>query len=381
MTNILKKVEKSIPLTWYYEADHFNKEMMKIWSTDWIYACHINQLKDPLSFITLNIAKFNVIILRDKNDSLVSYLNTCQHRGSILCNEPKGTLKKNMLVCPYHQWSYDASDGKLIKTSSFQIPKDFDKADYGLKKVEIKVWNGLIFVNFSQKEVEWDTQNRFQDYDPAINQIELEKFEVGHIWKKVINCNWKIFWENYSECLHCPNIHPELSDLVPVYGRRLMDIKEDPDWEKKSEINHPKFQGGLREDAETWSTDGNTQGKMIQKLKGIDSFQGHIYLTAWPSMFIAVFADHVRVVRILPINNEQTEVSAEWIFEASTNRDEHYDKKNVVDFAILVMSQDGDACELNQKGVYNPSLESGVLMPEEYEVKRFHDWVKTKISE
>ena len=381
MTNILKKVEKSIPLTWYYDADHFNKEMMKIWSIDWIYACHINQLKDPLSFITLNIAKFNVIILRDKNDSLVSYLNTCQHRGSILCNEPKGTLKKNMLVCPYHQWSYDASDGKLIKTSSFQIPKDFDKADYGLKKVEIKVWNGLIFVNFSQKEVEWDTQNRFQDYDPAINQIELEKFEVGHIWKKVINCNWKIFWENYSECLHCPNIHPELSDLVPVYGRRLMDIKEDPDWGKKSEINHPKFQGGLRENAETWSTDGSTQGKMIQKLKDIDSFQGHIYLTAWPSMFIAVFADHVRVVRILPINNEQTEVSAEWIFEASTNRDEHYDKKNVVDFAILVMSQDGDACELNQKGVYNPSLESGVLMPEEYEVKKFHDWVKTKISE
>ena len=53
----------------------------------------------------------------------------------------------------------------------------------------------------------------------------------------------------------------------------------------------------------------------------------------------------------------------------------------MVDFAILVMSQDGDACELNQKGVYNPSLESGVLMPEEYEVKRFHDWVKTKISE
>ena len=381
MTNILKNVEKSLPLKWYYDSRHFEEEVSKIWSQDWIYACHENRLHEPLSFITLNIFKFNIIILRDKNDNLVSYLNTCHHRGSILCKEPSGALKKNILVCPYHQWSYDVSDGKLLKTSSFKLPEDFDSANYGLTKVEIKLWNGLIFVNFSQKKIEWNIKSRFQDYDAAVNEIELAQFEVGHTWKKVINCNWKIFWENYSECLHCPNIHPELSDLVPVYGRRLMDIKEDPDWEEKSKTVHPKFQGGLRHGSETWSSDGSAQGKMIGKLKDMESFQGHIYLTTWPSMFMAVFADHVRVVRVLPINNEQTEVSAEWIFEKSTNQDIAYDKKNVVDFAILVMKQDGEACELNQKGVYNNAMNSGILMPEEYEVKRFHDWIRNRISE
>ena len=44
------------------------------------------------------------------------------------------------------------------------------------------------------------------------------------------------------------------------------------------------------------------------------------------------------------------------------------------------MSQDGEACELNQKGLYNPGINSGVLMPEEYEVKRFQDWVRSKVK-
>jgi Rieske 2Fe-2S family protein len=158
-----------------------------------------------------------------------------------------------------------------------------------------------------------------------------------------------------------------------------MDIKEDPNWEEKITNDDPKFNGGLRKGSETWSMNGSAQGKIIEKLKDKKDFQGHIYITNWPSMFLAIFADHVRVVRILPIDNERTEVSAEWLFEKSTYKDKNYDKSNVVDFAIKVMKQDGEACELNQKGIYNPGINSGILMPEEYEVKRFQDWVRKKV--
>ena len=53
--------------------------------------------------------------------------------------------------------------------------------------------------------------------------------------------------------------------------------------------------------------------------------------------------------------------------------------KNVVDFAVLVMKQDAEACELNQKGIHNPIRKSGSLMPEEYEIKRFHNWLRKKL--
>ena len=376
---ILTSVSKSLPFSWYFKENHFKKELDKIWSNEWIYACHENNIKKPLSYITLQISQFNIIILRDKNGKICSYLNTCNHRGSTLCKDERGTLKSGLLSCPYHQWSYDSSDGRLIKTSSFVVPKNFNKSKLGLKKIKLKIWNGLIFINLSEKNSRWNVKSRFQDYDSVISQIEFEKFELGHRWNKIINCNWKIFWENYSECLHCPNIHPELSDLVPIYSRRLMDIKEDPNWKEKVENNDPKFSGGLRKGSETWSLDGSAQGKIINKLKNKKEFNGHIYITNWPSMFLAIFTDHVRVVRMLPIDSEHTKVSAEWLFEKSTLDDRSYDKKNVIDFAIKVMMQDSDACELNQKGIYNPRINSGILMPEEYEVKRFQDWVRKKV--
>ena len=86
-----------------------------------------------------------------------------------------------------------------------------------------------------------------------------------------------------------------------------MDIKEDPDWEEKIGNDDPKFSGGLRKGSETWSLNGSAQGKIIKELKNKKNFQGHIYITNWPSMFLAIFVDHVRVVRVLPIDHENQE--------------------------------------------------------------------------
>ncbi|MBL6862052.1 MAG: aromatic ring-hydroxylating dioxygenase subunit alpha [Pelagibacterales bacterium] len=378
-SNNLEQSVQSLPLQSYYDSKNFEDELKAIWQNEWIYACHEKSLKEPLSFITLKISNYNVVILRDKNSELVAYLNTCRHRGSILCEEDSGKLKKNLLVCQYHQWSYNVSDGKLVKTSSFEIPANFNPDDHTLHKVQMQIWNGLIFINFNNK-AKWDIDSMFQDYDDTVNKVGLENFEIGHTWQKTIKCNWKIFWENYSECLHCPNIHPELSDLVPVYSRRIMDIKDSPDWEELSKTPDPKFQGGLKEGAETWSSDGSAQGHKLKALSEVKDFPGHIYLTNWPSMFMAIFIDHIRIVRVTPIDKENMSLSVDWFFESATLADPKYDKKNVVDFATLVMGQDGDACELNQKGVYNPAAKTGTLMPEEYELKRFHDWLRQKVN-
>ena len=378
-SNNLEQSVQSLPLQSYYDEKKFEDELTAIWQNEWIYACHEKSLSEPLSYITLKISNYNVVILRDKNNQLVAYLNTCRHRGSILCEADSGKLKRNLLVCQYHQWSYDVSDGKLVKTSSFEIPDNFNHEEHSLYKVQMNIWNGLIFINFNNKAT-WNTASMFQDFDETVNKVGLENFEIGHTWQKNIKCNWKIFWENYSECLHCPNIHPELSDLVPVYSRRIMDIKDSPNWEELAVKPDPKFQGGLKKGAETWSSDGSAQGNKIKALSDIKDFPGHIYLTTWPSMFMAIFIDHIRIVRVNPIDKENMSLSVDWLFESETLADPNYDKKNVVDFATLVMGQDGDACELNQKGVYNPTSKPGTLMPEEYELKRFHDWLRQKVN-
>ena len=375
---ILKQAEKSLPLKWYYDQSQFDLEVSKIWADDWFYVTHESALSEPLSFVTVEVSKYNILLLKDKDGKINSYFNTCSHRGSVLQKDSSGRLKSNLLVCPYHQWSYNASNGDLVRTTSINDPKDFDKKSKCLTKVNLKIWNGLIFVNLNNK-AKWDAESVFVDYSAAFLKLNVSDYKLGHTWKKNIQCNWKIFWENYSECLHCPNLHPELSDLVPIYGRRLVDIKDDPDWEKLIENPDPKFQGGMREGVQTWSMDGSAQGHKDKYLESMNDFPGYIYMTSWPSVFIAIFTDHIRMVRILPMSNDETEITAEWLFREATLNDPNYDKNNVIDFAVMVMKQDGEACELNQKGVYNPAREAGTLMPEEYEIKRFHDWLKSKI--
>ncbi|MFW1447835.1 SRPBCC family protein, partial [Vibrio parahaemolyticus] len=74
----------------------------------------------------------------------------------------------------------------------------------------------------------------------------LSELVVGHRFRKAIACNWKVFWENYNECLHCPGVHPRLSQLVPLFGRGLQDVRDDPRWQQHSQNDDPKYRGGLR---------------------------------------------------------------------------------------------------------------------------------------
>ena len=126
----------------------------------------------------------------------------------------------------------------------------------------------------------------------------LEDLVSGHVFTKVMNCNWKIFWENFNECLHCPGVHKHLSHLVPIYGRGLMARHDDPDWAKHADNDAPEFSGRLRDGAETWSEDGRSHGPQFQNLTEAERAAGQTYAPNLPSMFIVGHVDYVRTVRL-----------------------------------------------------------------------------------
>jgi Rieske 2Fe-2S family protein len=208
----------------------------------------------------------------------------------------------------------------------------------------------------------------------------MEDLVVGHSYRKVLNCNWKIFWENFNECLHCPNVHPELCDLVPIYGRAIMARRDDPEWEARAAENDPRVAGGLRTGAETWSMDGRAQG-MLPGLTEAEKVPGQRYGTVLPSCFIVAHLDYVRIVRITPLSPETMELSSDWLFHPEMLAQPNFDKARITDFATLVLDQDGAACEINQRGLKAAAFEHGVLMQEEYEVFLFQDWVREALGE
>ncbi|MDH5354163.1 MAG: aromatic ring-hydroxylating dioxygenase subunit alpha, partial [Gammaproteobacteria bacterium] len=265
----------------------------------------------------------------------------------------------------------------LIATSSRAEAVDFDKSDYPLHQVNVKEWRGGVFVSLADNPP--DLEQSFERDSDRTENWPMDELVVGHTWNKIMNCNWKIFWENFNECLHCPNIHPELCDLVPIYGRRISNYRDDPNWRVYANNDNPKYGGGLKEGARSWSLSGKASGQTFASLTEEEIERGQSYFVSLPSVFIAAHVDYMRTVRILPLGPEQTEIEVEWLFPQETLDRDDFDLADITDFAILVMQQDAVASELNQQGIHSIKFKQGVLMPEEHYVKGFQDWVRAQL--
>jgi Rieske 2Fe-2S family protein len=171
-----------------------------------------------------------------------------------------------------------------------------------------------------------------------------------------------------------------LSQLVPIFGRALLRERDDPNWRAHAEDQNPKFKGGLRAGAVTWSRDGNLTGTVFRGLSEQDRKTGQLYATSLPSAFIVGHIDYVRAVRVRPLGPEKTELRVEYLFAPEAMRDPRFDLSNVVDFADLVMTEDAEICEVNQRGLRALPHGGGVLMPEEYRVHSLQEWIRAQLA-
>ena len=375
--NGLKTHTEGLPADAYFDASRHERELQRIWHRNWIYVGRSSQIARPRAFRTFELGDQKLLLVRDDDGALQGFHNTCRHRGAALCRENHGVMPSGAIICPYHAWTYNLQGG-LLRTSSKRHAEGFDTADYSLYKVGVREWRGFIFVALTDRPPPFERL-----FDLPLNRVDawpLENLQVGHVLLKTVRCNWKIFWENYNECLHCPGVHPRLSQLVPIYGRGLLEERDDPNWTLNAADPDPKFKGGLRTGASTWSLDGQLSGVPFADLSDEDRKLGAIYLTGLPSMFMVGHLDYVRVVRLLPLGPECTEMRVEYLFSAETLANVRFDMRNVVDFTNLVMTEDAEVCELNQRGLHAAPHVGGVVMPEEYVIRQFHEWIGSELA-
>jgi Rieske 2Fe-2S family protein len=375
--NGLSEHTEGLPADAYFDPRQYERELQRIWYRNWVYVGRSSDLNRARGFRTFEIGDQRILLVRDEQRVLQGFYNTCRHRGAALCREPEGMLRAGTIVCPYHAWVYNLQ-GDLLRTSSKAHASGFDVADFPLYRISVKEWNGFIFVALNDRPPPFE-----KVFDLPLNRLDawpLEELVVGHVLSKTMQSNWKIFWENYNECLHCPGVHPQLSQLVPIYGRGLMEERDDPQWRAHAADPNPKFKGGLRSGAATWSLDGKTTGVPFPGISDADRKAGYVYMTGLPSVFLVGHVDYVRAVRLLPLGPELTELRVEYLFSPQTLADPQFDLRNVVDFTNRVMTEDAQVCELNQLGLRARPHIRGVVMPEEYAVRQFHEWLRAELA-
>lgn len=363
---LLDHCPATLPAEAYFDRDWFDREMAAIWRREWVYAGRLNDVPEH-TLRRVEVAAESVLLARGKGDAASAFFNVCRHRGAELCGAEDRAYNGRLISCPYHAWAYDG-DGRLRSTGFATPGDDFDRSAHGLFPVASKLWAGGIYLCLSPDPPEFAPDLGVG----ALDNWPMDRLVTGHVVEKVLACNWKIFWENYNECLHCPGIHPALSQRVPVYRKGIMSA---------GETGGAPFDGPVLADgAVSWTVSGRPCGPEFPRLSPRERETAHNFVTLYPSSFTVAHVDYVRTVSLKPLGPEETRLTAEWLFPPETLAAGDFDLADVVDFATGVLNEDGAACEMNQRGLKSSAYRSGRLMPQEFDIAHFHDWVRTRLG-
>src|SRR5215467_13950500 len=202
----------TIPSSWYTSKNFYDLELKTVFSNSWQLAGRVDQVREPGSYVTTDIAGEPVVIVRGNDGVLRSFFNVCRHHAAAVMTEPEG--KAAQLRCPYHGWTYSL-EGELKGTPDFSGVCDFDRASNGLVSLEIAEWENWVFVKLVQGRAMSIEDFLGEDLVAQMSGLQLKDlhwFERRHYH---FDCNWKVFVDNYLDGgYHVPYLHKGLNSIL-----------------------------------------------------------------------------------------------------------------------------------------------------------------------
>ena len=92
------KSAKTLPGSYYFDPDYYDREKTQIFYKTWQYVGHVSMLAGPSSYIVREIADESIIVLRGQDEEIRAFYNVCQHRAHRLL-EGEGRLRAG-ITCP-----------------------------------------------------------------------------------------------------------------------------------------------------------------------------------------------------------------------------------------------------------------------------------------
>jgi phenylpropionate dioxygenase-like ring-hydroxylating dioxygenase large terminal subunit len=225
--------------------------------------------------------------------------------------------------------------------------------------VRTATWQGFVFATRSDAVA--DLEPWLGDLIEHVERFDFASLRRGHRITYDVAANWKLIAENYSECYHCPGLHPQLNRLTPYDVGA--DYETDGAW-----------QGGwmeLRDGFETMALDGGHRvGPPMCGMTPTDERRID-YLVVWPTLLLSVHPDYLLVHYLQPLGPNRTRIVCDWLFEPATMAAANFDPTHVVEFWDLTNRQDWHVCELQQQGTASAAFHAGRYANNEPSVHAF----------
>ena len=336
---------KSLPQKYFVSPDIFTKEQAEIFSKEWLLVGHQSQIPDAGDYIVQRVNHESLFVIRDRGAKIHGFFNVCRHRGSRLIEDNCGN--RAAIQCPYHAWIYGL-DGRLIGAPHMDEVPGFEKADYPLHEVNLGIWEGFIFVNLRDASAERGDYSLEHWFAPLSGKFSHWNMSILQPAKRIeydVRANWKLIFENYSECYHCPGVHPQLQKVSP-YDSAKNDLREGP------------FLGGFMKinPGKSLTMSGNACAAFVGK---IENLQQVFYYSIFPNMLLSLHPEYVMVHQLWPQSPERTLIVCDWFFHPEAFKRSNFNPEDAVEFWDMVNRQDWHVCELSQQGISSRAYDPG----------------------
>lgn len=320
---------RALPACYYTDPRMGALDASAVFARSWQLVCHQSQVAGVGDHVVTTISGLPLLIVRSDALTIRAFHNVCRHRaGPVASCDGKGA---KALRCRYHGWTYGL-DGVLKGAPEMGRTEDFEPSDILLPEVHVQVWQGLVFVATGDAPP-------FTDLVAGIDarlgpDRSLDGFEFHHRASWEMDCNWKVYVDNYLEGYHVPHIHPGLNSLLDYRSY----VTETAPWYS--------FQFSPLDSGDDLYGSGEA-----------------LYYFLYPNTMLNILPGRLQTNRVLPLGVDRCRVEFDFYYAPATTPEALARRAKDIAFSDEVQGEDVTICEDVQRGLASGSYEPGRLNP------------------
>jgi len=329
---------ETLPSSYYADAGILDREQRDVFGRSWQLVGRAEQLASTGSYFTATVGGEPLLVVRGKDDELRALSNVCRHRAGPVAS---GEGKRPAFVCGYHGWSYSL-DGRLLGCPEFDGVENFDRSAVRLPSYRAETLGPLVFVTLDPAAP--PLREVYGEIAPLLESAPRSAFRLAARKDWYLDCNWKVYVDNYLEGYHIPIVHPSLH----------------------RELDYEKY----RTETKQWYSQQHAPVKRPDRIRVSEGEAEARYYWIYPNLMLNVYADNFSTNLILPVGPRRTLTVFEWFFP---DPDLRADIDATVAFSDEIQLEDIAICESVQRGLESPGYDRGrYSVARENGVHHFH---------
>jgi len=206
----------------FTESEYLEREHARVFGKCWIYAGHESEIPRAGDFRSRRVAGRSLILVRGDDGIARVFLNTCTHRGSLVCRQPHGNARS--FQCPYHAWTFNSRGDLIGVPGDSAYSATFDRAEFALgRPARMDTYRGFIFISFDRLAVELSDYlagaKEFLDLVCDQSETGMKISQGAQAYS--IRANWKLLVENSIDGYHGLPTHQRYFGFLADSGTDL----------------------------------------------------------------------------------------------------------------------------------------------------------------